>query len=60
MIYVNPGRLPGCCNDITLKLQSLEAAMYTAILSVLSVLAAGLIAGVFISALLALEESPSR
>jgi hypothetical protein len=32
--------------------------MYTAILSVLSVLASGLIAGVFISALLALEETP--
>ncbi|MEN3297555.1 MAG: hypothetical protein V7642_6808 [Burkholderiales bacterium] len=34
--------------------------MYTAILSVLSILAAGLVAGVFISALIALEESPSR
>jgi hypothetical protein len=32
--------------------------MYTAILSVLSVLASGLIAGVFISALIALEETP--
>lgn len=32
--------------------------MFTAILSVISVLAAGLIAGVFVTALVALEEIP--
>jgi hypothetical protein len=33
--------------------------MYTAILSVLSILAIGLVAGVFIGALSALEETPN-
>jgi hypothetical protein len=42
--------------DITIKLSS-GGAMYTVILSVLTVLAGGLITGVFISALLALEEA---
>jgi hypothetical protein len=57
MMYINPDRLADCCNESRDTVSS-EASMYTAILSVLSVLASGLIAGVFISALLALEETP--